>query len=91
MLKMDIPEDIIFVDIESSGCGNGLSELCGGKGWPPPEDALSALVDLGMSDDQLALYFCVGIACVKHYRHKRAPARETTGRRQAATAKHGTR
>ena len=41
---------------------------CIGRGWPPPYDGLSALVDLGMSDEQLAFYICVELQRVKRYR-----------------------
>ncbi len=43
---------------------------CVGRGWPPPHEGLSALVDLGMSDEQLAFYFCVELQCLKQYREK---------------------
>ncbi|MBU6473799.1 MAG: hypothetical protein KGQ94_14190, partial [Alphaproteobacteria bacterium] len=41
-----------------------------GRGWPPPHEGLSALVDLGMSDEQLAFYFCVEPQRVKRYRKR---------------------
>ncbi|MBU6444857.1 MAG: hypothetical protein KGR48_13210 [Alphaproteobacteria bacterium] len=41
--------------------------VCMGWGWPPPKGALSALIDLGITDDQIAFYFRVGVECVKRY------------------------
>ncbi len=43
---------------------------CVGRGCPPPGDGLSALVDLGISDEQLAFYFRVELQRVKRYRKK---------------------
>lgn len=70
---MNVADDAILYDAETAGCASATGVICGGKGWPPPDGTLSALVDLGMSDDQLALYFWVGIECVRHYRHSEQP------------------
>ena len=70
---MDVVDDPIFLDDGIPDNMSGTGSLGAGKGWPPPDGALSALVDLGMSDDQLALYFWVGIECVRHYRRSEKP------------------
>lgn len=56
--------------------------------WPPPDAGLAALVDLGLSDEAIALYFVVGTDCVHRRRHRLGihrlsdrPADHTTGSR----------
>ena len=45
-----------------------LRQFSSERGWPPPDAAFLALVDLGLSDEQLGLYFWVEAEFVKRYR-----------------------
>ncbi len=57
---MNVADDAILYDAETAACASATEVLCGGKGWPPPDGALSALVDLGISDAQLDPLFLGG-------------------------------
>ncbi|HZD26467.1 MAG TPA: hypothetical protein VE631_09425 [Alphaproteobacteria bacterium] len=39
-------------------------------GWPPPNDSLAALVDLSMTDDDIARYFHIDAASVRSRRQE---------------------
>jgi len=68
MLKLEIVPAQPPDDSELAARFDEMEMSYTGRGWPPPRAALSALVDLGMSDEQLALYFWIDVDCVKCFR-----------------------
>ena len=67
MLKLDVPSTGLSGGNWPAAASEEAVADCTGWGWPPPKNALSALLDLGISGDQIALYFRVGEECVKRY------------------------